>query len=177
MDIIKIIDTIKIIYIIDCLFVNICHAKSVCGNCEVTKISNDELHDYITNFCQNNENTIHGHTKYFKYKDFECMVAFYESHFNGYIKKVPEFINGKKVIDWQWDDQPDEFYEPHGGFTSGNTGFDCAHCTDVVVRIIDDKYYIAKYSRQNDNSFKSDHFVTNELKKLVDSIIYLTLKN
>lgn len=111
------------------------------------QITLGELFNRLELFC----NTYKNNARYFNYKGYECKIRFNDFCFCGYVN-FDETVDKTKI------------YTPHGDFTDSQ-GFDCHHSSDFsLVNLFADK------NRINTHIFRSEKFVENEIKKIVDSI-------
>ena len=123
---------------------------------------------YNKTFCEN--------SRIFSYKDFECKIEFKNGSFRGNIIKLPYYY--VNLFSFDEENIKKQIYEPHGGFTYGNIGFDCAHFSDIRLKISSrhlQAYYELEYNllekMRKTAFFRTEKFVEIEIEKIVDSII------
>lgn len=109
------------------------------------------------------------HKMSYDYKGFKYDIYFHDnSHFCGYVTDFGKYEDRREFCD----NNEDEIYCLHSEFSIYH-GFDCAHFGDIFCINTDDPHlyeHLIKSAKSVD-SFKSEKFVSNELKKTIDSII------
>lgn len=131
----------------------------------VTVMKRHDLLKAIDDFINdpNNVKTSSGAKKTFTYLGFTCEVKYIQGWFCGYVRSFDLLIKEKFTDDEMSAlELIDNIYVPHGDFTA-STGFDCCHYDDIMISTFS--------TRDDDKSFKTEDYVVNEIKKIVDSII------
>lgn len=113
-------------------------------------------------------------TRIFTYRNFKCNIHFGSSgNFCGYVDEIdPELSDVLTEFEMTHPSDVQGVYIPHGNFTHVR-GFDCAHGSDSKFNAyFFDRSYAFLVERPR-GTFKSEKFVESEIRKIVDSIIYV----
>ncbi len=105
--------------------------------------------------------------KNFAYKNFACRIKFYRGCFLGYVDgfdpDLEKYFSDEEITS---PSSIEDIYYPHGDFTADH-GFDCNHFDDINIS----QQLSSSSSGHSNKTFKTESFVTLEIKNIVDSII------